>query len=230
MIGTVSYRKQVKMSEIKKPERHSPLSHGQSKHVSSAIRERVLKAAFTLFRENGFSSTSMLDIVTRARVSKRDLYALFNNKHGVLAACISERAQQMRRPLDTATPVPQTRDALAKLLFELGVSILKTVCQPEVLTVFRLAIAESDRAPEIARTLDSSGHEANLKALTELVRKAQAEGLVEAGDPAVLATRYIAVLWGDLLIRLLMRLREAPTTREIGVRARTATETLMALR
>jgi AcrR family transcriptional regulator len=217
------------MSEIKKPQRHSPLSHGQSKHVSSAIRERVLEAAFTLFRENGFSSTSMLDIVTRARVSKRDLYALFNNKHAVLAACISERAQQMRQPLDTTTPLPQTRDALATLLVEFGRSILKTVCHPDVLTVFRLAIAESDRAPEIARTLDSSGREANQKALTELVRKAQAVGLVLAGDPAVLAVRYLAVLRGDLLIWLLMRLREAPTEREIEVRARAATETLMAL-
>jgi hypothetical protein len=66
-------------------------------------------------------------------------------------------------------------------------------------------------------------------ALTELCRKAQVEGLVEAGDPAVLAARYIAVLCEDLLIRLLMRLREAPTAREIEVRAPTATETLMAL-
>jgi AcrR family transcriptional regulator len=229
MNGTVSYRRQVKMSEIEKPKRHSPLSHGQSKHVSSAIRERVLKAAFTLFRENGFSSTSMLDIVTRARVSKRDLYALFNNKHAVLAACISERAQRMRRPLDTTIPVPQTPDALATLLVELGVSILKTVCQPEVLTVFRLAIAESDRAPEIARTLDSRGREANQKALAELVGKAQARGLVRAGDPGALAARYLAVLGGDLMIRLLMRVREAPNEREIEVRARAATETLMAL-
>jgi AcrR family transcriptional regulator len=219
----------VKISEIKKPKRHSPLSHGQSKHVSSAIRERVLKAAFTLFRENGFSSTSMLDIVTRARVSKRDLYALFNNKHAVLAACISERAQRMRRPLDATTHVPQTPDALATLLIELGVSILKTMCQPEVLTVYRLAIAESDPAPEIARTLDSRGHEPNQKALTELIREAQARGLVVAGDPAVLAGCYLALLWGDLLIRLLMRVRAAPTSREIDVRARAATEMLMAL-
>ena len=218
------------MSEIKKPKRHSPLSRDQSKHVSSAIRERVLEAAFTLFSENGFSGTTMLDIVTRARVSKRDLYAFFNNKHAVLAACISERAQRMRRPLDPTTPVPQTRDALATLLVELGRSILKTVCHPDVLTVFRLAIAESDRAPEIARTLHSSGREANEKALTELVRKAQALGLVLAGDPAVLAVRYLAVLWGDLLIRLLMRVREAPTKREIEIRARAATDTLMALR
>ena len=230
IIGTVSYLKQVKMSEIRKPEGRSPLAHIQSKPSSSSIRVRILEAAFTLFREHGFSSTSMLDIVTRARVSKRDLYALFTNKHAVLAAGISERAHQMRRPLDPTTPMPQTRDALAILLVEFGVSILRTVCHPEVLTVFRLAIAESDRAPEIAETLDSNGRGANQKALTELVRKAQARGLVLAGDPAVLAVRYLAVLWGDLLIRLLMRVREAPTKREIEIRARAATDTLMALR
>ena len=219
MIGTVSYRKQVKMSEIIKPKRHSPLSHSQSKHVSSAIRERTQGGVY-LFRENGFSSTSMLDIVTRARVSKRDLYALFNNKHAVLAACISERARRMRRPLDATTPMPQTPDALATLLVELGVSILKTVCQPEVLTVFRVAIAESDRAPEIARTLDSRGREANQKALAELVGKAQARGLVRTGDPGALAACYLTVLGGDLMIRLLMRVREAPNEREIEVRTR----------
>jgi AcrR family transcriptional regulator len=196
-------------------------------HGASSIRERVLQAAFTLFYEQGFSSTSMLDIVTRARVSKRDLYALFNNKHAVLAACIGERAQQMRRPLDPTIPMPQTREALAGLLVELGVSILNTVCLPEVLTVFRLVIAESDRAPEIARTLDSTGREANQKAIAELVKKAQSLRLLPAGDPGSLAVHYLTVLWGDLLIRLLMRVRAAPKKREIEIRARAATEALL---
>jgi AcrR family transcriptional regulator len=181
-----------------------------------------------LFSESGFSATSMLDIVTRARVSKRDLYALFRNKHAVLAACIQERTERMRRPLDTAAPIPQTRDALAKLLIEFGVSILKTVCHPEALTVFRLAIAESDRAPEIALTLHRSGREANLKTLAALLAQAQERRLVAAGDPAALAARYFAALWGDLLLSLLMRVREAPTEREIATRARAASETLMA--
>jgi hypothetical protein len=34
------------------------------------------------------------------------------------------------------------------------------------------------------------------------------------------------VLWGDLLIRLLMRVRQAPADDEIEERARAATETL----
>ena len=132
----------------------------------------------------------------------------------------------MRRPLDTAAPVPQTRDALAKLLVDFGVSILKTVCQPEVLTVFRLAIAESDRAPEIALTLHHSGREANQKTLVALLTKAQEHRLVANDDPAALAARYFALLWGDLLLSLLMRVRKAPTEREIQTRARAATETL----
>ena len=169
------------MSKTNQSQADSPESSVPSKPLS--IRDRVLAAAFDLFREHGFSSTSMLDIVTRARVSKRDLYALFKNKHAVLAACIGERTQQMRLPLDPAVPMPQTRNALAALLVELGVSILKTVCHPEVLTVFRLAIAESDRAPEIARALDNSGRGANLKALTELIEKAQALGLVSQRSP-----------------------------------------------
>jgi AcrR family transcriptional regulator len=216
------------MSPNKKTKRQSPLSTSQP--ASSSIRERVLISAFTLFREHGFSSTSMLDIVTRARVSKRDLYALFKNKHAVLAACISEHAQQMRRPLDGANPLPQTRDALAALLVEFGVAILQTLCHPDALTVFRLAIAESDRVPEIGRTLEGSGREANQKVLIELIKKGQACRLIIPGDPAVLASHYVAVLGADLLIRLLMRVREAPTEREIEARARAATEILLPLR
>jgi AcrR family transcriptional regulator len=216
------------MSNLKKTKPASPKPNSPNTSPAEPIRERILHAAFSLFTESGFSTTSMLDIVTKARVSKRDLYALFPNKHAVLAACIQERAGRMRHPLDTTVPVPQTRDALAKLLFDFGVSILKTVCQPEVLTVFRLAIAESDRAPEIALTLHQSGREANHKALVALLTKAQERRLVANDDPAALAARYFALLWGDLLLSLLMRVREAPTEREIQTRARATTETLMA--
>ena len=138
------------MSKTKQSQADSPESPVPSKPLS--IRDRVLAAAFDLFRERGFSSTSMLEIVTRARVSKRDLYALFNNKHAVLAAGIWERAQQMRLPLDPAIPAPQTRDTLATLLVEFGVSLLKTVCHPEVLTVFRLAIAVRSRPRDRSST------------------------------------------------------------------------------
>ena len=193
-----------------------------------STRARVLKAAFAVFRKRGFSGASTLEIATRAQVSKRDLYALFGSKHAMLAACIKERAARMRQPLELAAP--ENAADVAALLVEFGTSILRVVCHPDVLTVHRLAIAESGHAPEIARTLDSNGREANHAILADWLATAQARGLIGAGDPAAMAAHFIATLWGGgLLIQLLLRVCDAPTPEEIDARARTATEAILTL-
>ena len=190
-------------------------------------RERVLKAAFALFRARGFSGASTLEIATRAQVSKRDLYALFGSKDAMLAACIKERAARMRQPL--AFAAPKSRAEVAAFLVEFGTSILRVVCHPDVLAVHRLAIAESDRAPAIARILDRNGREANHAALADWLAKAQAQGLTGPGDPAAMAAHFLATLWGGLLIQLLLRVREAPNADEIDARARAATDATLKL-
>src|SRR5215475_9627412 len=81
-----------------------------------SLRARVLKAAFGVFRKRGFSGASTLEIATRAKVSKRDLYALFGSKHAMLAACIRERAGRMRQPLELAAPPPNSKEAVAATL------------------------------------------------------------------------------------------------------------------
>jgi AcrR family transcriptional regulator len=192
-------------------------------------RERVLRAAFAVFREHGFADASTLEIATQAQVSKRDLYALFDSKQAVLAACITERAGRMRQPLNLASQVPDGREALEATLVQFGKSILQGLSDPDVLTVYRLAIAESIRAPDIARTLDKAGREANHRALGAWLAKAQAHGLIGAGNPAAMAAHFLASLGGTLLIQLLLRVRDAPTAGEIESRARTASESLILL-
>ena len=201
----------------------------RAKGSDVSTRERVLTAAFAVFRKRGFSGASTLEIATRAQVSKRDLYALFGSKHAMLAACIRERASRMRQPLDLAAPIPSESEAVAATLVELGTSILRVACHPDVLAIHRLAIAESDRAPEIARTLDSSGREANHAALGAWLARAQAQRIIGVGDPAAMATHFLALLWGGLLIQLLLRVRDAPTQDEINSRARAATEAILTL-
>src|SRR5207247_2663841 len=61
-------------------------------------RKRILGAALSAFMEAGYAHTSTLEIATRARVSKRELYALFGNKEAMLVACIAERAQRLKAP------------------------------------------------------------------------------------------------------------------------------------
>jgi AcrR family transcriptional regulator len=195
--------------------------------TDGSARDRIIRAAFGLFAERGFAATSMLEIATRAKLSKRDIYALYENKHALLADCIGERTRAMRRPL--ALPLPESRDTLAATLVELGKSVMQAVCRPEVLLVYRLTIAESATTPELARMLDANGRAANHKALAELLAAAQARSLIGSGDPAALATRYFSVLWGSLLIELLMRLRAAPGHDEIEARARAATEAVVTM-
>jgi AcrR family transcriptional regulator len=198
----------------------------RAKSAPQSLRERVLNAAFAVFRRRGIAGARTLDIATRAHVSKRDLYAQFASKHAILVACIEERARRMRQPLNSATQVPETTAGVVTTLSELGASILHGVCNPEVLAVYRLAIAESDNAPEIARALDARGRQANHQALAEWLARVQAKGLIPADHPTAMVERFIALLWGDLLVRLLLRVRDSPTSEEIQGRARTAAEVL----
>ena len=193
---------------------------------AAPARARILDAAFAAFSAQGYAQTSMLEIATRARVSKRGLYALVGAKHDMLAACITERAGRMRPPADM--PEPLDRESLASVLAAFGERLLCEVSDPAVLGVFRLAIAEAERAPEVARALDSIGRAAARRELASVLGKARARGLVD-GDPAEMATRFLALLWGDLMMDLLLRLADPPTPEEAGRRAHDAASAFLRL-
>ena len=55
---------------------------GQEVGDKTAVRERILEAAFAAFMKSGYATASMLEIATRARVSKRELYAPVGNITG----------------------------------------------------------------------------------------------------------------------------------------------------
>jgi AcrR family transcriptional regulator len=192
----------------------------------AAVRERILDAAFAAFMESGYATTSTLEIATRARVSKRELYALVGNKQEVLVACISERAKRLDVPADL--PVLRDRDTLEQVLTSFGTKFVREVSDPAVIGVFRLAIAEAVQAPEVARALDSRGREASRAALRKIMAQAQASGLL-AGRPGELAEQFAGLLWGHLMVSLLLGVAERPNPREIAGRARDATAAFMQL-
>jgi len=189
-------------------------------------RERILDAAFAAFMQSGYATTSTLEIATRARVSKRELYAEVGNKQQVLIACISERAMRLKVPADL--PAPDDRETLTQVLTAFGSQLLREITDPAVITVFRLAIADAVRAPEVARALDSIGREASRAALRQIMTHAQGAGLLN-GRPADLAERFGGLLWGNLLISLLLGVAERPSSRQVAVRAREATAALLRL-
>ena len=192
----------------------------------TAVRGRILKAAFAAFMKSGYATTSTLQIATRARVSKRELYRLVGNKQEMLIACISERAKRFDVSADL--PVLRNRETLEQVLTSFGTKLVREVSDPTVIGVFRLAIGEAIQAPEVARALDSTGREASRAALRKIMDEAQGAALL-TGRPAELAEQFNGLLWGQLMVSLLLGIAKRPNRREIARRARNAVAAFLQL-
>src|SRR5262249_46922505 len=139
-------------------------------------RRAMLIAAVNVLMEHGYARASTLEIATRARVSKRELYAEFGSKRGILEALIATSTARM--PVPPQPPQIGDRHALAGALTRYGVSALTTLTNPYVLAMYRLAIAEAPANTELGSILDASGRRPNRRALVEIISRGQAAGFL----------------------------------------------------
>ena len=225
VFGTNRYHLAVWYCLVPMASRDQDQKQKQDEGEDSA-RRRILEAAFAAFMEKGYAATSTLEIATRARVSKRELYALVGNKQEMLAVSIRERARRLQAPADL--PVPHDRETLAQILTSFGTQLVREISDPTVIAVFRLAIAEAVHAPAVAHTLDTIGRETSRAALRTIMAQAQGAGLLD-GQPASLADQFSRLLYGDLIINLLLGVASTPTPRAITTRAREAVAAFLQL-
>ena len=189
---------------------------------------RIIAATFQLLLERGYAGTGTREIARRAKVSKRELYALFDSKEGILAAMIAGRATRMRQP--PALPEAADRAGLAATLRLFALNLLREGSSPAVMALFRLAVAEAERAPGLAGQLDEHGRRPVRAALIALLGHARRRGLIAgAADVDTVASQFLALLWGDLQMRLLLRLAAPPSADEIETRAEAAVAAVLAL-
>lgn len=190
-------------------------------------RRAILGAAFDVLMEQGYAGASTLEIATRAKVSKRELYAEFGNKAGILEALITSTAARMQTPL--ALPDPPDRAGLAEILTRYGVTALTELTHPAVLAINRLAVAEAGVRSDLGRILDKAGREPNRLALGRLIGRAQQMGFLGQGDADRMSGQFFSLLLGDVPVRLMMGVIAPPDAREIARRAETATDALLRL-
>jgi AcrR family transcriptional regulator len=191
------------------------------------VRQAIIEAAFEAFSNGGYAATSTAEIAARARVSKRELYALVGNKRAMLIAGIGERAKRLHLPPDL--PVVRDRKTLEQVLVSFGIQLVREISDPSVIAAFRLAIAEAPHSPEVAETLDSIGREASRTALRSIMAQAKKSGLL-VGSLEDLVELFRALLLGDLLLSLLLGAARRPDASEIAKRAGDAATAFLRLR
>ena len=198
------------------------------------VRARILNAAFMVLQERGYAATSTREIAARAKVSKRELYAQFGSKEGILGALIAARAAKMRQPLEH--PDVHDRASLVATLRAFGAGFLGQLCDPAVVSIFRLAIPKAyvlltsgaERSPEMSRALDSKARAPVRAAVEALMRQARAAGLV-AGEPSAMMARFLALLTGEVHVPLLLGLVATPEPSELVRSAKAATDAILRL-
>ena len=206
---------------MKDPEPSDP--HGTDPNEA---RQRILRAATQAFAEKGYAGASTLSIATRAKVSKRDLYAIFPSKEAMLLACITSRAQRMRMP--EGLTEPQDREMLASTLEAFAANFLVETLDPDVIGMYRLAIAEAVLSPEVAQMVEEA-RETNRAILYDLFVRAQGKGLLPSGDTAEMVRQYVALTSEDLILSLLLGVIPPPGRQQIQRRAAKATAEFLQL-
>jgi AcrR family transcriptional regulator len=165
-------------------------------------RQLLLDAAESVFVELGYSSASMDDIARRAGMSKKTLYRLFETKEALFAAVIAAR----RATLETTTEsgdCPDVETAEKVLRRFLG-GIARFVLAPRQAALYRLVIAESQRAPEIAHAFHREGPSMARAPLSNWLAQQNARGTLRVADPVSAASMLFSMVIADLQMCLLV--------------------------
>jgi TetR/AcrR family transcriptional repressor of mexJK operon len=175
--------------------------------------EEILRAAFAVFTEQGFHGATMLDVAGRARASKATLYARFGSKEVLFKALIAWATRQGAEALDAVTRDP-TLDPLT-MLHRFAARILAQMMQPERLALFRIAVAEGGRLPEIGRIFSNFTRDQGVRLGHVVGKRLVEQGLIEVDDPEEYGHSFIGLLQGELFMRALLGATPPPSAREI---------------
>jgi AcrR family transcriptional regulator len=138
-----------------RPARRKPSLGGRpSRAASLELRDRILESATELFLAEGYGATSIESVAARAGVSKRTFYHRFDDKAALFAAVVHRIIEQIRPP--ASVPLLQGV-TLQDILQRLAGLILRAALTPRALALHRLVTGESQRFPNLIRSVHEEG-------------------------------------------------------------------------
>jgi AcrR family transcriptional regulator len=178
----------------------------------SRRREALLQAAAEIFFEQGYAAASIDAIIERAGGSKRNIYSEFGNKQGLFAAIVTGNADEALSslPIDNI----EERD-LPETLTVFGRRLLRIYMSPTVIGIYRLAVTEANRFPDLAKAFYEQGPGRTTVRLAQILQEAQKRDEIRMGDCRQLADRFIGMIRDNLHLQVVLGLRPPPSEKEI---------------
>jgi len=134
------------------------------------IRERLVRSAFQLFAERGFSATTVEDITNLADVGKGTFFNYFPSKEHIFAAHVQ---RQMEKIQGLVAETGRSAEPVDELLHRLAVSLTGDAgSSPAMLHSILVAVFSN----ESVRGIMAAGLEEGRKSLEELIVLRQQRG------------------------------------------------------
>lgn len=191
----------------------------------SPKRRQVLDAAEKLFLAHGYGEVSMDAVARQAGVSKATLYAYFTSKDQLFATIVGERGVVAHvEDVLPDGPVPDLRAALQTI----GERVLGFMLSHRTLSIYRIAIAESVRFPELGQAFHASGPQKFCDRVQSWLAVQQRAGLVRDADLGIATQHLMALLRSNLFLHATLGLLHDPAPAEIEATVAAAVETWLA--
>jgi AcrR family transcriptional regulator len=181
--------------------------------ASSAKRRQILDGARSVFSELGYERAAVDQIAARAGVSKATVYNHFHDKKALFVAAVVENCDRFRE--DLACRIAAPPGDVQAVLRDIGTHVMAATLAPAAVSLYRQAIAEAERIPEIGRLVFEHGTLALQEFVADHLRRWNDAGALRIEDPRSAAIAFIALCQGDLVIRTRLGVLEHPVDDQI---------------
>ena len=173
---------------------------------------QILEGARTAFFDLGYEGASTDEIVRRAGVSKGTLYNYFPDKKTLFAAFVEE---ECRRQATVLFQVEAESDDIEAFLRMSARRLIRILLSPFMQGIYRLAVAEAQRFPELSRVFYDSGPDLGTRRLAQVLSGAAARGLLKIDDVDLAAHQFDQLCKADIFYKALFKIRSTFTEEEI---------------
>jgi TetR/AcrR family transcriptional repressor of mexJK operon len=161
---------------------------------ATAERAAIMQAARHLFRRHGGETISMDSLATEAKVSAGTLYSYFKDWRSVLEAMV------LREPhgASPASHADTAQHTVERSLYDVGVSFLEFVTDPQLRSLQRLVAGLGSREGALGQSFFDAGLGRVMRVLTSLLAQGHASGILQTPDVDAAASDLVG-LWQGLL-------------------------------
>lgn len=163
---------------------------------------QILAGARSAFHDLGYEGTSVDEIARRAGVSKPTLYTHFGDKQALFAASFTQEC----REYSERTFKPEEMGTIACV--EAGLrasarSLVGFLLSPFAQSMFRSAVAEAARFPDLGRAYYEAGPKVGKMRIKEILEHGVALGFLAIDDTDLAAHQFMQLCKADFFMKQL---------------------------